>query len=290
MLPFWLFPSLSNEEASLPPVTVQVHGPSSCCRFCEIQWINFALDRQIKDCSVAASLLTISPSVEIRDVAASLLTISPRVEIRELHRSSTVTITAGVDLYCFAHYSYRKEMDNSLQLYNKTKKEVVGLEVTVRRSDDDAFQEADVLHRSEKEDLAMLRTRRVGQYEFCQFGDTSSLQMGMPLFALIHANKVEFSFVGGDVVCPERLKEQIPPDIFNFSYPGGKSFIQINFPPGDHELIGLIRGAANGNHYVSGTKFELQSLGYKEIESSKSLRQAVGNATSDVMEIVTMLR
>ncbi|XP_058184540.1 uncharacterized protein LOC131301998 isoform X2 [Rhododendron vialii] len=135
--------------------------------------------------------------------------------------------------------SYRKEMDNSSQLYNKMKKVVVvvwsrlpkvpeeegkveedeeeglmtyfgagvviddrgyiltcahlvprGFEVTVRRSDEDAFQEAYVLHRSVKEDLAILRTGRVGQYEFCQFGDTSSLQMGMPVFALIHANKI----------------------------------------------------------------------------------------------------
>ncbi|XP_058184533.1 uncharacterized protein LOC131301998 isoform X1 [Rhododendron vialii] len=103
-----------------------------------------------------------------------------------------------------------------------------GFEVTVRRSDEDAFQEAYVLHRSVKEDLAILRTGRVGQYEFCQFGDTSSLQMGMPVFALIHANKVEFSFVAGDVVCPERPKEHIPPAFFNFSYPDGSSFIQIN--------------------------------------------------------------
>ncbi|KAI8570981.1 hypothetical protein RHMOL_Rhmol01G0081500 [Rhododendron molle] len=104
-----------------------------------------------------------------------------------------------------------------------------GLEVTVRRSDDNVFEKAYVLHRSKEENLAILRTMRASQYEFCQFGDTRSIQMGMPVFALIHADKVEFSFVAGDVICPERLTEQIPPNLFfNFSDPEGKSFIQIN--------------------------------------------------------------
>ncbi|KAE9462791.1 hypothetical protein C3L33_05298, partial [Rhododendron williamsianum] len=85
-------------------------------------------------------------------------------------------------------------------------------DVTVQQVRHDDSREAEVFLWGEDYDLAILGTNEasVGHHNFCKFGGTKGIHMGITFFRISHPHGIVYNFLVGNVAYPERTRQQIP--------------------------------------------------------------------------------